>query len=289
LNFIKNLEIQLANNAGSCKGETVPRKITIITPSLNSLNLLKETAYSILNQKALLVKDVELEYIIQDGGSTDGTSEWIDSLQHPCIRYSSEKDKGMYEALAKGLSITTGDVIGYLNCGDYLSPYAFDIISRVFLDVKIRWFTGYNTWYNHDGYMISANLPFRYRRGLIRKGIYHKFNLFIQQESTFWRQDLMPELDLEKLSAYRLAGDYFIWTSFAKITELHIAKAYVGGFRHHRGQLSEEKEKYKAELDSIVDPQGGLLDYMTGLADLLRWYLPDRIKIALNPNIIRFD
>ncbi|MEJ2033788.1 MAG: glycosyltransferase [Deltaproteobacteria bacterium] len=176
----------------------MPRKITIITPSLNSLNLLKETAYSILNQKALLVKDVELEYIIQDGGSTDGTSEWIDSLQHPCIRYSSEKDKGMYEALAKGLSITTGDVIGYLNCGDYLSPYAFDIISRVFLDVKIRWFTGYNTWYNHDGYMISANLPFRYRRGLIRKGIYHKFNLFIQQESTFWRQDLMPELDLEK-------------------------------------------------------------------------------------------
>jgi glycosyltransferase involved in cell wall biosynthesis len=113
-------------------------KISILTPCLNSLPLLKETVFSVIHQKALVNRNVELEYIICDGGSDDGSIEWLESLDNASIKIISEKDIGIYDALSKGLNFVTGDIIAYLNAGDFYSPHAFNILMDVFLFLIVK-------------------------------------------------------------------------------------------------------------------------------------------------------
>ena len=264
-------------------------KISIITPCLNSLPFLKETVNSVLQQKAYVEGYVELEYIICDGDSDDGSIEWLESLDNASIKIISEKDTGIYDALSKGLNFVTGDIIAYLNAGDYYSRSAFNILLDVFSDQNVKWVTGYNTWYNQRGYLVSALLPYRYRRPLIQKGVYGYLMpwIWIQQESTFWRKELLSGVNLEKLSEFKFAGDYYLWHQFSKVTDLHIVKAHIGGFRKHPGQISEDKQQYQKEMSDILERRPSFFDYFAGFIDTIVWYFPDRIKLALNRKIIK--
>lgn len=91
-------------------------KISIITPAYNSVATIERTIISVLNQK-----DVDLEYIIIDGGSTDGTLDVIDKYKDKITRVISESDKGLYDAMNKGIGLATGDIIGILNSDDFFS------------------------------------------------------------------------------------------------------------------------------------------------------------------------
>lgn len=95
-------------------------KISIITVCYNSEATIERTIKSVLAQKT-----IDLEYLIIDGASKDGTLGIIKNYaeKNPCIRFISEKDKGIYDAMNKGISMTTGDVVGILNSDDY---YALD-------------------------------------------------------------------------------------------------------------------------------------------------------------------
>lgn len=266
------------------------KKISIITPCLNSLALLKDTVSSIINQKSLKKNQFDLEYIICDGGSVDGTVEWIESIKRnfKFIKLVSEPDLGMYDALAKGFSRVSGNIVGYINCGDYYSPYTFMILNDIFGSVSSQsWITGYRCWYNDKGYLVGADLPFKYRQRLIQKGVYGRFLPYIQQESTFWRSELLSCLDLNRLSGFRLAGDYYLWVEFSKVTKLNIVKAYLGGFRSHKGQLSSKHDLYNKELKEIASHRLSVLDYVLIIFDRLAWLMNDEMKIRLNKDIIK--
>lgn len=84
---------------------------TIVTPSLNMLDYLKRCCASIADQDG-----VTLEHIVIDGGSTDGTAEWLSQNKH--IVSVSQSDKGMYDAINRGLDLARGDIIAYLNCDE---------------------------------------------------------------------------------------------------------------------------------------------------------------------------
>ncbi|UKN02081.1 glycosyltransferase [Paracrocinitomix mangrovi] len=88
-------------------------KISIVTVSYNSADTIKDTIESVVHQK-----DVELEYIIVDGGSTDGTVEIVESYGDKIHQFVSEADKGIYDGMNKGVAMATGDVIGILNSDD---------------------------------------------------------------------------------------------------------------------------------------------------------------------------
>src|SRR5262249_28000434 len=91
-----------------------PPRISIITPSFNQAAFLEETISSVIGQKY-----PNLEYIVIDGGSTDGSVDIIRKFQS-CIAYwVSEKDGGQAHALNKGLQRSTGDIIAYLNSDDF--------------------------------------------------------------------------------------------------------------------------------------------------------------------------
>ena len=98
--------------------------ISVITVSFNSAATIEDTIKSVLCQT---YKD--LEYIIVDGGSTDGTIDIIKKYGDRISRWVSEKDRGIYDAMNKGISMATGDVIGFLNADDFYAGSS--ILSKV--------------------------------------------------------------------------------------------------------------------------------------------------------------
>lgn len=101
-------------------------KISIITITFNSAKTLERTLASVRSQT---YKDIE--HIIVDGASTDGTYEIIKAYadQYPNVRWISEKDEGIYNALNKGIKMATGDIIGFLHSDDVL--FAPDSIGHI--------------------------------------------------------------------------------------------------------------------------------------------------------------
>lgn len=99
-------------------------KISIITVVYNAKSLIERTIKSVLSQTY-----TNIEYIIIDGGSSDGTLELAEKYQHDIAVILSGKDNGIYDAMNKGLSTATGDFVLFLNAGDEL--YSTEIISKV--------------------------------------------------------------------------------------------------------------------------------------------------------------
>ena len=93
-------------------------KITIITVTLNAANTLHETIESVISQEY----NGDLEYIIIDGGSTDGTVDIIKSYDSRITFWVSEPDYGLYHAMNKGIERATGDIVGIINGDDYYYP-----------------------------------------------------------------------------------------------------------------------------------------------------------------------
>ncbi|HRN91006.1 MAG TPA: glycosyltransferase family 2 protein [Ferruginibacter sp.] len=99
-------------------------RVTIITPTYNSEQYLKDCIESVLSQD---YKDIE--YIVVDGLSTDSTKNIIFQYQDKIAAWKSEKDRGMYDAINKGMQMATGDIIGILNSDDVLA--STDVISAI--------------------------------------------------------------------------------------------------------------------------------------------------------------
>lgn len=105
--------------------------VSIITPCLNSKTTIRDTIESVLDQSYR-----DIEYIIIDGGSTDGTVEIIEEympLFHGRMRYVSEPDKGIYNAMNKGIRMSHGQLIGIINSDDY---YEKDAVSKAVVSMS---------------------------------------------------------------------------------------------------------------------------------------------------------
>ena len=98
---------------------------TIVTPSFNMLSYLKLCHRSIADQ------EVDCEHVVIDGGSADGTADWLD--RHPNIISISEPDDGMYDAVNKGFALAKGEILAYLNCDEQYLPGALKSSWRLFL------------------------------------------------------------------------------------------------------------------------------------------------------------
>ncbi len=109
--------------------------ITIITASFNNSSTLPQTIDSLLSQSFK-----NIEYLIIDGNSTDGTKEIISSYSSKISKYLSEKDSGIYDALNKGIALATGDIIGFLHADDtYASPEILEKVSAAFAQSPDIW------------------------------------------------------------------------------------------------------------------------------------------------------
>ena len=100
--------------------------ISIITVSYNAVKTIEDTILSVINQTY-----PNIEYIIIDGGSTDGTLDIIKKYQDKITYWVSEPDKGIYDAMNKGIAKANGELIGIINADDW---YELDAVQNVVLE-----------------------------------------------------------------------------------------------------------------------------------------------------------
>ena len=109
-------------------------KITIITACLNSVDVIQTALESVLIQTW-----TDLEYLVVDGGSTDGTLDVIRAYElRFCgrMRWASEPDRGFYDAMNKGIRLATGDIVGLLNADDfYVHEHVLERVAGIFSNV----------------------------------------------------------------------------------------------------------------------------------------------------------
>ena len=251
-------------------------RISIVTPCFNAEKYIDETLRSIRDEAMRCqASGIEVEHIIVDGMSTDTTLPRIQSKDWKHVKLISEPDKGMYDALAKGMRQASGDIVCYLNAGDIFNPNALSVVADVFADAKISWITAMNVHVNEKSQVTEVRGQSIYRRKFILRGYYGRILPFIQQESTFWRRALLAEIDYPQLAAFQVAGDHYLWQCFARNHKLFAVNTLLGCFRVHAGQLSSNLELYFREVESIAGPLG-LLDRIFSLPDQLLLLMQSR-------------
>jgi len=225
-----------------------------VTPVLNGAGKIGRTVSSIVQQTSLLAGDDSLHYLVMDGGSTDATVDEARAAGGDAVEIVSAPDQGLYDALARGLPQSDGDVTFYLGAGDVLEPTTFQVVSTILQQYPdVRWLTGRATARNARQEVVNSVLPFPFRRRYIACGMYGTRLPVLQQESTFWRTELHRVVDFAQLATTRLAGDYLLWKSFAELADLYVVNSIFGSFTQESGQLSVSGEAgaYLAELRQL--------------------------------------
>ncbi len=270
-------------------------RFSIVSPVRNAEGLVAETARSIVTQSLLKDPTQSIQWILVDGASSDRSvevarEEWV-PRRNATLTIISEPDNGLYDALRKGLALADGDVVSYINAGDYYSTHCLDVVSKCMELPRVEWLTGMAVNYTVSGSVFRTHVPPPYSRRAIAHGFHSGRGAagFLQQESTFWRRELLSERDLEILPTYRLAGDAYLWRTLSRRANLFVVEAYLGGFRQHDQQLSEDQVGYRAE--ALGDVPVWLPGYPIGLAHrILSAISPGvRAKLGLARRTIRYD
>ena len=271
--------------------------ITVVTVCKNAEKYIEETLLSVINQNNKDEK-FNLEYIIYDGNSEDRTNNIIQKYAkiHPEIKHYIEDDEGLYDGLVKGFSKATGEIVSYINAGDFYYKNAFSSVVNFFGNNKnINWITGAKVIYNENSEIVKYLVPFKYRRNLIFKGAYGKNLPFIQQESTFWKKKLFELVDLNYLKTLKKSGDMYLWHCFSKEYDLYTVDSYFSGFKFHENQLTFKEtgntDPYLKEASKFLKKKN-IKDYFHILTDGFFWVLSkyhSNILNSFNKNNIIYD
>lgn len=168
-------------------------KISVVTIVRNDCTHIEETLNSVLEQQGT---EFELEYVVIDGASDDGTAEIVGKYAEKLAFFVSEKDSGIYNAMNKGIAHCTGDVIGMINSGDRYLPGALALVAKSFADYgKLdRIFWG-DVVYQHLGLVKGFRENNRYR------------GAFAPHPSMFVPRNIYETIGCYDES-FRLLGDY---------------------------------------------------------------------------------
>lgn len=159
-------------------------KVSIITVSYNSFNTIEQTIKSVLEQTYK-----NIEYIIVDGLSTDGTQQIIEKYLDSIAYFVSEKDNGLYYAMNKGIKRATGDVIGIINSDDWYASDAVENVVNYFKHNKAELTYGKTVIITENGkerlsggrYPITDiwwRIPFMHPSVFVKKEIYERYGMF---------------------------------------------------------------------------------------------------------------
>jgi glycosyltransferase involved in cell wall biosynthesis len=219
-------------------------KISIVTPTLNGLSLLRQTADSILSQQG----DFDLQWIVIDGGSTDGTVDWLTSLNDPRVTWTSEPDNGQSDAINKGLARADGDIVAWLNCDDLYVPGALAAVARGFADHPTsQWLIGRYEVISFDGKPIRQGVVNYKRRRLERFSLAQLLTEnVIPQPAVFWRRSFGQSVGPLDLSLY-YTMDYDLWLRMATQSPPLIVNDLLAQFRHH--DASKSGQVNRAQFD----------------------------------------
>ncbi len=201
-----------------------PPTISIATPSFNQGEYLEQTIHSVLSQNY-----PKLEYVVQDGGSTDSTTEVLERHRARLHRCESRKDNGQSHAINLGLAGTTGEIMAYLNSDDLLLPGTLHYVARYFQDhPEVDAVYGHRVVIDEKGYELGRWVLPPHDDDML------KWADFIPQETLFWRRRLWDKVGGID-DRFRFAMDWDMLLRFqeagAKFVRL---PRFLGAFRVHK-------------------------------------------------------
>jgi glycosyltransferase involved in cell wall biosynthesis len=197
--------------------------VSIITPSFNQARYLEDTIRSVLDQD-----HPHLEYIIVDGGSTDGSQEIIQKYAHRLAWWVSEKDQGQTDAINKGFARAQGDVLAWLNSDDTYAPGAVSsALALLQANPKISLVYGDTNFIDENGKILGAFPAAQTDYKRLRRGYVH-----IPQQAAFFRADIWKQVGPLDPSFF-FAMDYDLWVRIASVSQLLYTRQLWANFRLH--------------------------------------------------------
>lgn len=224
-------------------------KISLVTPCFNAAAFLEETIRSVFAQ------DIpDLEYLIVDGGSTDGTVDIIRRHADRLAWWVSEKDSGQTAALNKGFARTTGEIVGFLNADDVLRPGALRAVRQAFAQQpEIDLVYGAVEWIDGAGRPTGAHAGdiSNLEEALDIYQVWWSHRQWVQPE-VFYRRALQERVGAFD-ERYHLAFDFDFWVrcfrAGARVARL---PEQLVQFRIHPHQKSSASAQAAAEIRTIV-------------------------------------
>lgn len=209
-------------------------KLSVITIVYNNVKDIERTMLSILNQTYS-----NIEYIVIDGASSDGTLEVIKQYEHCIAKLISEKDKGIYDAMNKGLAIATGDYVLFMNSGDEI--YELETVEKIFATApNADIYYGETEMYDENWNSLGRR---RHQAPEHFTWESFKYGMSISHQAIYIKRSLTEPYNLQ----YKYSADIDWIIKIAKKassivnTHLYVAKYLVGGMskKKHRESLKE--------------------------------------------------
>jgi len=202
-------------------------KISIITPSYNQAGFIERTIESVQSQEG----NFQLEHIVVDGGSEDGTRDIL-RRYGSAIRWISEPDEGQADALNKGLAMATGEVIGWLNSDDLYEPGALSTVAELFAaHRKLQWIYGKVRIIDAQGREIRRWITL-YKNLRMRRYSYAKLlaENWISQMGVFWRRSAARQVGWFRKDLH-YCMDYDYWLRLGERWCGRFVDRYLAAFR----------------------------------------------------------
>ena len=252
--------------------------VSIITPSYNQVQFLEKTIESVLAQDY-----PNLEYIIVDGDSTDGSKELIQRYEKEITAWISEPDQGQSEAINKGFELANGEIFAWLNSDDQYYPWAIEqAVDYLLKSSEVGMVYGDTDIIDENGQVIGMfNAQQTNYQRLLRGGVY------IPQPAAFWYSDLYRKVGALDTSYY-FAMDYDLWVRFAKNAEIRYIPQLWSSFRiHGHGKTMMSDDRCWPEMRRVYQREGGgLFSLFMGkyvlrrlISPLWNWIKLKRLKL----------
>ncbi len=215
--------------------------LSIVTINYNNLEGIKLTFKSVFEQTA-----GDFEYIVIDGGSTDGSVEYINQFQNKVTRFISEKDKGIYDAINKGIVYSNGKYLMFLNSGDCLCDS--ETIGNCLKEIKLS--TSTDVFYGNILFkrQHASDLPLHIHPSKLDISFFESNN--INHQASLINSNLFEEFGLYPLN-YKLASDH--WLNLKCIIEnkkfSYINRPLV--IYDFTGESSKRRDEYDEEMKSM--------------------------------------
>ena len=222
--------------------------VSIVTPSFNQARYLEATIQSVISQDY-----VRLEYIIMDGGSTDGSVDIIKKYEDKLAWWVSEKDQGQTDAINKGFSRAKGEILAWINSDDTYEPGAISSAVNVLLaHPEIGLVYGNANYINVDGNIIGHFPAAQTDLARLRRGYVH-----IPQQTAFFRGDLWRSVGPLDPSFY-FAMDYDLWVRLALRSQVKYNPQTWANFRlHTSGKTISADDRCWPEMLRVHYRDGG--------------------------------
>jgi len=217
-------------------------RITIVTPSYNQARFLEATLRSVHDQGY-----PNLEHIVIDGGSTDGSVEILRRFEGKLAYWVSEPDRGQTDALIKGFSRATGEILAWLNSDDLYEPHTLwevaDFFSR---HPEVHFVYGDAMWIDINGMVLKPKKEIPFNRF-----IWLYDHNYIPQPSSFWRREIYEAVGgLDP--RFDLAMDADLWIRFAEKTKLVHVRRVWSRMRLYPEQKNQRLRAISDQEDEII-------------------------------------